>query len=101
VSGPDVATVEERGWLARHAIDVRPLRHAAYRRMFIGSAVSFLGFQFTAVAVPVQMFDLTHSSAWVGFLGIAGLVPLLIFAFGAARSPTRSTGVASCCPVRC
>jgi MFS family permease len=48
--------------------------------MFIGSAVSFLGFQFTAVAVPVQMFDLTHSSAWVGFLGIAGLVPLLIFA---------------------
>jgi MFS family permease len=32
------------------------------------------------VAVPVQMFALTHSSLWVGLLGIAGLVPLLIFA---------------------
>jgi MFS family permease len=71
---------EQRGWLARHAIDVRPLRHAAYRRLFIGSAVSFFGYQFTAVAVPVQMYALTHSSAWVGYLGIAGLVPLLIFA---------------------
>jgi MFS family permease len=70
----------QRGWLARHAIDVRPLRHAAYRRMFVGSAVSFFGYQFTAVAVPVQMYALTHSSAWVGYLGVAGLVPLLIFA---------------------
>jgi MFS family permease len=69
-----------RGWLSRHAIDVRPLRHAAFRRMFVGSAVSFFGLQFTAVAVPVQMFALTRSSAWVGYLGIAGLVPLLIFA---------------------
>jgi MFS family permease len=69
-----------RSWLARHAIDVRPLRHPAYRRMFIGSAVSFFGYQFTAVAVPVQMYALTHSSAWVGFLGLAGLVPLLVFA---------------------
>ncbi|WP_203981356.1 MFS transporter [Planosporangium flavigriseum] len=66
--------------MSRHAIDVRPLRHPAYRRLFIGSAVSFFGYQFTAVAVPVQMFALTHSSAWVGYLGIAGLVPLLIFA---------------------
>jgi MFS family permease len=75
------AEVTERGsWLSRHAIDVRPLRHAAFRRLFIGSAVSFFGFQFTAVAVPVQMYALTKSSAWVGFLGIAGLVPLLIFA---------------------
>jgi MFS family permease len=72
--------VPDRGWLARHAIDVRPLRHGAYRRLFIGSAVSFFGYQFTAVAVPVQMYALTHSSAWVGYLGIAGLIPLLIFA---------------------
>jgi MFS family permease len=71
---------DQRSWLARHAIDIRPLRHSAYRRMFVGSAVSFFGFQFTAVAVPVQMYALTHSSAWVGLLGVAGLVPLLIFA---------------------
>ncbi|MFC3385758.1 MFS transporter [Couchioplanes azureus] len=60
-------------------IDVRPLRGVAYRRMWIGNGVSFFGFQFTAVAVPVEMFAITHSSAWVGLLGIAGLVPLLIF----------------------
>jgi MFS family permease len=66
--------------LRRHAIDVRPLRHPAYRRLFIGNAVSNLGYQFTAVAVPVQMYALTRSSLWVGLLGVAGLVPLIIFA---------------------
>jgi MFS family permease len=63
----------------RIAIDVRPLRHPAYRRIFIGNATSFFGTQFTAVAVPVQMYDLTRSSLWVGYLGLAGLLPLLIF----------------------
>jgi hypothetical protein len=64
----------------RVAIDTAPLRHLAYRRMFIGFGVSSFGFQLTAVAVPVEMFQLTHSSFWVGLLGVAGLVPLLIFA---------------------
>jgi MFS family permease len=60
-------------------MDVRPLRVPAYRRLWIGNGVSMFGFQLTAVAVPVQMFDLTRSSLWVGLLGIAGLVPLLVF----------------------
>jgi MFS family permease len=60
-------------------IDIRPLRLLAYRRMWIGNGVSFFGFQFTSVAVPVEMFAVTHSSAWVGLLGVAGLIPLLIF----------------------
>jgi MFS family permease len=64
-----------RSWL----IDVRPLRVVAYRRMWLGNGVSFFGFQFTAVAVPVQMYALTGSSAWVGLLGVAALVPLLLF----------------------
>ena len=66
---------ERRSWV----IDVRPLRQPAYRRMWIGNGLSFFGFQFTSVAVPVQMYAITHSSAWVGLLGLAGLVPLLIF----------------------
>jgi MFS family permease len=70
-----VADGERRSWV----IDTRPLRVLAYRRMWLGNGVSFFGFQFTAVAVPVQMYAITHSSAWVGLLGIAGLVPLLIF----------------------
>src|SRR3954453_1623097 len=60
-------------------MDVRPLRGPAYRGMWLGNGISFYGFQFTAVAVPVEMFALTRSSAWVGLLGVAGLVPLLIF----------------------
>jgi MFS family permease len=67
------------GW-RRLAIDVRPLRHPAYRRVFIGNSMSFFGTQLTAVAVPVQMYQLTRSTLWVGYLGLAGLVPLLIFA---------------------
>lgn len=51
----------------------------AYRRLWLGSGVSSYGFQFTAVAVPVEMFTLTRDSLWVGLIGIAGLVPLLIF----------------------
>jgi MFS family permease len=66
---------QRRSWV----IDVRPLRVVAYRRMWAGNGVSFFGFQFTSVAVPVEMYAITNSSAWVGLLGVAGLVPLLIF----------------------
>ncbi|WP_103944407.1 MFS transporter [Thermomonospora echinospora] len=63
----------------RLAIDTRPLGHAAYRRLWLGQAVSFLGFQVTAVAVPVQVYDMTGSSFWVGVLGLVNLVPLIVF----------------------
>jgi MFS family permease len=66
---------ERRRWV----IDTRPLRVVAYRRMWVGNGVSYFGFQFTSVAVPVEMFAITNSSAWVGLLGLAALVPLLIF----------------------
>jgi MFS family permease len=46
--------------------------------MVVGNAVSMFGYQFTAVAVPVQMYALTKSSLWVGLLGIAAFVPLVI-----------------------
>jgi MFS family permease len=63
-------------WLA---VDVRPLRHPAYRRLWLGQGVSFTGFQLTSVAVAVQVYTLTHSSFWVGLLGPANLVPLIAF----------------------
>ncbi|RKR89860.1 putative MFS family arabinose efflux permease [Micromonospora pisi] len=64
---------------SRWAIDVRPLRVPAYRRLWIGNGVSMYGMQFTAVAVPVEMYTLTHDSFWVGLLGLTTLVPLVIF----------------------
>jgi MFS family permease len=66
---------EHKSWV----IDIRPLRVPAYRRMWIGNGLSFFGFQFTSVAVPVQMYAITHSPGWVGMIGLAGLVPLLVF----------------------
>lgn len=74
----DVTQARRRG-ARRWAIDLRPLRVPAYRRVWTGNAIAMFGFQFTAVAVPVEMFDLTGGSLWVGLLGIAGFVPLLIF----------------------
>lgn len=68
-----------RAFLKRHAIDTRTLRYPAYRRLFIGNAFGFFGYQFTAVAVYKQMYDITGSDLWVGLLGLAGLVPLVAF----------------------
>ncbi|GAA2350915.1 MFS transporter [Dactylosporangium salmoneum] len=70
---------EAGGWLRRHAIDIRPLKHPAYRRIFVGNAVSFFGVQFTAVAVPVQVYAITKSALWVGVSSFVGLVPLIVF----------------------
>jgi MFS family permease len=67
-------------------IDISPLRkHRNYRLLYIGQAVSFFGSMLTYVAVPYQIFELTHSSLWVGLLGTVQLVPLLVAAlFGGA-----------------
>ncbi|HEU4998987.1 MAG TPA: MFS transporter [Lapillicoccus sp.] len=68
-----------RAVLARHAVDTRPLRLPAYRRVLIGQGTSFVGSMLTQVAVPVQVYDLTRSSLYVGFVGLAGLVPIVVF----------------------
>lgn len=47
--------------------------------------MSFLGTMLSYVALPYQMYQLTHSSFAVGLLGLVELVPLLLTAFvGAA-----------------
>ncbi|WP_153532065.1 MFS transporter [Actinomadura macrotermitis] len=68
-----------RHLLRRLAIDTRPLGNRAFRRLWLGQGVSFVGFQVTAVAVPVQVYAISGSSAWVGALGVVGLVPLIVF----------------------
>ncbi|GGS15527.1 MULTISPECIES: MFS transporter [Actinokineospora] len=68
-----------RGFLGRALIDTRPLRIRDYRRLWMSTAITAVGSQLTAVAVPKQIYDLTGSSAWVGLTGAVGLVPLLVF----------------------
>jgi len=60
-------------------LDTTPLRVPAYRRLVTSSAVSAVGSQLTAVAVPFEVFRITGSSTWVGVASAAGLVPLVLF----------------------
>lgn len=71
-------------------IDLSPLRRRDFRLLFIGQLVSFLGTQATFVAVPFQIYQLTHSSLAVGLLGLVELGPVLAFAFlGGALADAR------------
>ncbi|WP_043624814.1 MFS transporter [Nonomuraea candida] len=63
----------------RHLVDTRPLGVAAYRRIWLGQAVSHIGVGVTVVAVQKQVFDLTQSSFYVGLIGMANLIPLIVF----------------------
>jgi MFS family permease len=69
------------GVLRHLAIDTRPLRESRdFRRLWLGQAVSYLGNMVTFVAVPFQLYQLTHSTLQVGLLSICDAVPLLLFA---------------------
>jgi MFS family permease len=61
-------------------IDVSPLRDSvSYRALWIGQVTSFIGTQMRFVAVPWQVFQLTHSTAMVGLIGLVELIPLVVF----------------------
>ena len=66
------------GRLRRLALDTAPLRVPAYRRIWVAESVSAIGVQLTAVAVAIQVYDITDSSLWVGALGAVGFVPLVV-----------------------
>ncbi len=68
-----------RALLRRQAVDTTPTRHPVYRRLLIGQGAAFLGSMLTQVAVPVQVYSLSHSSLDVGLVGLAGLVPIVVF----------------------
>jgi MFS family permease len=61
-------------------LNVAPLRRREFALLYTGQTVSFLGSMLTYVAIPYQVYELSHSSWYVGLLGTAQLVPLLIAA---------------------
>ncbi|WP_101785541.1 MFS transporter [Nonomuraea indica] len=63
----------------RQLLDTRPLAVPAYRRLWVGQAVSGVGLAVSVVAVSQQVWVLTHSSLWVGLIGLANLIPLVVF----------------------
>jgi MFS family permease len=67
------------GRLRRHRIDLTPLKASAdFRRLFVGQALSEFGTQITFVAVPLQVYVLTRSTAMVGLLALCETLPLIV-----------------------
>ena len=63
-------------------LDLSPLRVSRdYRLLFFGQLVSFFGSMMTFIVVPWQMYQLTQSSAMVGYIYLAEFVPMVCLAF--------------------
>lgn len=64
--------------LSRSLVDLSPLRSSpAFRRLVGAQALSGLGSRMTAVAVMVQVWESTRSTAWTGAVGLASALPLV------------------------
>ena len=75
---PGVPAVERRGFVARFALDLTPLRRfPAFRRLWFGQGVSFIGTEIAEVALAYQMYQLTGSKLAVGLISLTHLVPLV------------------------
>ncbi|MFB0834121.1 MFS transporter [Arthrobacter halodurans] len=65
--------------MPRILADLTPLRASpAFRRLWIGNALSAVGSQLTLLAVSLEVYRLTGSSFHVGLLGLFALVPLVL-----------------------
>jgi MFS family permease len=71
------------GWRTRLSgvhVDLTPLRTSRdFRILFAAGVVFYLGGMVTYVALPYQLYRLTGSNWAVGAMGIAELLPLLVF----------------------
>lgn len=62
-------------------LDLSPLRVSRdYRLLFFGQLISFFGSMMTFIVVPWQMYQLTNSSAMVGYIYLAEFVPMATLA---------------------
>lgn len=74
-------TEERPSWrdlATRITVDFSPLRdYPHYRRLWIGQAVTFVGSEMALVALPYQVWQLTHSTLVLGLFSLTELLPLL------------------------
>ena len=72
-----------RGRLRNLLVDLEPVRRDRdFRQLWLGQLVSGVGRQVTVVALPFELWQLTHSSLSIGLLALVQLVPILVFALG-------------------
>ncbi len=75
-ASPDAPAASRR----RLRLDISPLRTSRdFRVIFSAGVVSYLGSMFTFVAIPLQAQQLTGSFVVVGLLGLAEVIPILVF----------------------
>jgi predicted MFS family arabinose efflux permease len=61
-------------------VDTRPVRaDPAFRRLWLGTTASTFSGQVAVVAVLFQVWELTRSSVWVGVVGLAEGLPMIVF----------------------
>jgi Transmembrane secretion effector len=78
--GPPTGTAGSRlrRAAARLGPDLAPLAYSRdFRVLYAGQAAGWVGIMITYVAMPYQVYRLTHSSLMVGLLSCAELVPLV------------------------
>lgn len=67
--------------------DTRPLKVAAFRRLWTAYVVANVGQMMTSVAVALEIWNLTRSSLAVGLVGVCQFVPLVLLGlYGGALS---------------
>src|SRR5690349_1406805 len=72
---PVGALVHDRRVLRDHLPDLTPLRESpAYRRLYAGFTLSNVGSQMAVVAIGLQVYAITGSTASVGLVGLFALV---------------------------
>jgi predicted MFS family arabinose efflux permease len=68
----------------RILVDTTPLRESRdFRLLFVGQLISVIGTQLTVVAIPYQVYSMTHSTLQVGAISLAQLFPFLAGALSA------------------
>ncbi|WP_335932232.1 MFS transporter [Streptomyces sp. PTD5-9] len=76
----DGTAAEEPARRDRILADLTPLRTSPdYRRLWFGNTVSWIGQGMTALAVSLQVYDITGSAFSVGLIGFCSFLPLVVF----------------------
>ena len=66
--------------IRRSVLDLTPLRESRdFRLLWIGELVSHTGRHITVVALPFQVWELTHSPLALGLIGLVQVGPLIAF----------------------
>jgi len=79
-----------QSWMRKVSLDISPLRMSGpFRLLFVSGLVTYLGSMITYIAIPFQIAHLTGSYLAVGAIGLAELVPLIVFGlYGGALADT-------------